>query len=256
MEYLVNRHFKKKIRDYLKTFIRPVNLIAAPQIIERPSGNRIAVISPHFDDDIIGCGGTLHKHVLAGENVSVIYLTDGREGDPSMSDKAALEKLRKNEAKFATKTVGITDIIFLDQPETKLRTTYKLIEQLREILFELKPDLLYIPSFLENNIDHFEANRILLNLSKRFAFDMTIAAYEVWTPLVPNFIVDITSVMPVKEKALMQYKTQLRQVDYAGTTLALNRYRSALNMKGIGYAEAFFITSLKEYINLMKKLGI
>ena len=227
-----------------------------PQLIEKPSGERIVVISPHFDDDIIGCGGTLRKHILAREKVSVIYLTDGREGDPSMSDKIEVEKLRKNEAKLATKTVGITDIIFLDQPETRLRTTNSLLKQLTDILIELKPDLLYIPSFLENNIDHFEANRILLNLSNKSAFDMTVAAYEVWTPIVPNFIVDITSVMPVKEKALMQYKTQLRQVDYAGITLALNRYRSALTMKGIGYAEAFFIASWKEYMNLMKKLGI
>lgn len=254
--FKLNRLLKKQFKDYLGTFIRPRNLITIPQLIEKPSGESIVVLSPHFDDDIIGCGGTLYKHVLSREKVSVIYLTDGREGDPSMSDKNAVEKLRKNEAKDATKIIGVTDIIFLDQPETRLRTTHALLKQLRDILFELKPDLLYIPSFLENNIDHLEANRILLNLSKKSAFDMTVAAYEVWTPFVPNFIVDITSVMPVKEKALMQYKTQLRQVDYAGTTLALNRYRSALNMKGIGYAEAFFITSWREYINLMKKLGI
>lgn len=254
--FKLNRLLKKQFKDYFGTFIRPRNLITIPQLVEKPSGKRIVVLSPHFDDDIIGCGGTLHKHVLARENVSVIYLTDGREGDPSMSDKNAVEKLRKNEAKNATKTIGVADIIFLDQPETRLKTTHTLLKRLRDIFIELKPDLLYIPSFLENNIDHFEANRILLNLSKKSAFDMTVAAYEVWTPLVPNFIVDITSVMPVKEKALLQYKTQLRQVDYAGVTLALNRYRSALNMKGIGYAEAFFIASWKEYINLMKKLGI
>jgi N-acetylglucosamine malate deacetylase 1 len=252
----LNRLLKNQFKNFLGAFIRPKNLMTIPQLIEKPSGESIVVISPHFDDDIIGCGGTLHKHVLAREKVSVIYLTDGREGDPSMSDKDAVEKLRKNEAKIATKTIGITDIIFLDQPETRLRSTHTLLKQLRDILFELKPDLLYLPSFLENNIDHLEANRILLNLSNRSAFDMTVAAYEVWTPLVPNFIVDITSVIPVKEKSLMQYKTQLRQVDYAGTTLALNRYRSVFNMKGTGYAEAFFITSWKEYINLMKKLGI
>jgi LmbE family N-acetylglucosaminyl deacetylase len=254
--FKLNRLLKKQFKDYFGTFIRPKNLITIPQLIEKPSGESIVVLSPHFDDDIIGCGGTLHKHVLASKKVSVIYLTDGREGDPSMSDKNTVEKLRKNEAKNATKTIGITNIIFLDQPETRLRTTNTLLKQLRNILIELKPDLLYIPSFLENNIDHFEANRILLNLSKKSAFDMTVAAYEVWTPLFPNFIVDITSVMPVKEKALMQYETQLRQVDYAGTTLALNRYRSVFNMKGTGYAEAFFITSWKDYINLMKKFGI
>ena len=41
---------------------------------------RVLVISPHPDDDVIGCGGTLRRHVLDGDEVRVIYLTSGERG--------------------------------------------------------------------------------------------------------------------------------------------------------------------------------
>ena len=39
--------------------------------------NRILVISPHPDDESIGCGGTLRKHITEGDSVWVIFLTSG-----------------------------------------------------------------------------------------------------------------------------------------------------------------------------------
>jgi LmbE family N-acetylglucosaminyl deacetylase len=224
--------------------------------VVKPPGDRVVVLSPHFDDDVIGCGGTLYKHVSSGNTVSVIYLTDGKKGDPSFTDEDLLSDTRKEEARKATKILGIENLIFLDEPETKLRVTPVLIKKLEKIIREIKPDLLYIPSFLDNHIDHFEINRILLGLTKQLSLECNVAAYEVWTPLLPNMLVDITSVVKKKEDALKQYVTQLRQVDYASTTLALNRYRSAVNLKGHGYAEAFLFLTLREYADLMGELKI
>jgi LmbE family N-acetylglucosaminyl deacetylase len=246
----------QQLKDYVRTFFRPINLISIPQVVERPPGDCVAVLAPHFDDDVIGCGGTLHKHILAGNKVTVVYFTDGREGDPSFHDKELLGEMRKEEAISATKLLGIEDLIFLDEPETKLRSTSNLINRLHQILHEVNPDLLYVPSFLDNHIDHFEVNRVLLSLSKRLKCNLNIAAYEVWTPILPNIIVDITPLVSKKEEALKQYKTQIRQVDYVSTTLALNRYRSLSNFRGHGYAEVFFYTSFEEYKDFMKGLKL
>lgn len=252
----MKKRLSQQLRDYVKAFIRPDNLIIYPELMEKPPGCRAVVLSPHFDDEVIGCGGTLNKHVQAGESVSVIYLTDGREGDPSCSDKNLVAEARKEEARRATKILGVQDLVFLDEPETELRATDALVGKLGGILNDMKPDLLYIPSFLDNHIDHFEANRILLRLRKRLSFPCNVAAYEVWTPLLPNTLVDITSVAQTKELALRQYVTQLRQVDYVGTTLALNRYRSATHLRGQGHAEAYLVIPLREYAALMEGLGI
>lgn len=250
------RRLKQQLRDFTISFVRPQNLLYRPELLEKPPGENVVVVAPHFDDDIIGCGGTLRKHILAGGKVTVIYLTDGREGDPDCADKRAVERQRKQEAKAATSILGIEQLVFMDEPETKLTANAKLIDRLQTVLNDLRPDLIYIPSMVENHIDHFEANRILAALAPRLSFLCNIAAYEVWTPLLPNIVVDISGVAEEKAAALQQYVSQLKQVDYAGTAMALNRYRSGAVMHGKGFAEAFFYVTIKEYLAILRQQRI
>lgn len=252
-------HFKDRmiflqIKDYIKSFIRPHNLIYLPKLVDKPEGKKILVLSPHFDDDVIGCGGTLHKHVLAGDDVTIIYFTDGREGDPDNPDKDIVEATRKQEAIRATAILGIKNLIFLDEPETQLKVNKKLLKKLIEIFEKLKPDLVYLPSFVENHIDHFELNRIFLHLVRHLNMNFNVCAYEAWTPIPPNIIVDIGQVIKKKEQALREYKSQIKYVDYLSTTLGLNKYRSAMNLQGRSFAEAFFYITCMEYISLIKNL--
>jgi LmbE family N-acetylglucosaminyl deacetylase len=249
---MLNRLLYQQIKDYIKTFLRPQNLIFCPKVVDRPVGDNIIVLSPHFDDDVIGCGGTLHKHILDRDKVTIIYFTDGKAGDPDFDDKELLQKTRKQEAITATKILGIENLIFLDEPETKLKSNKNLIYKLSDIFNQIKPNLVYLPWFLDNHIDHFQLNKIFLKLSKNISLDFNICAYEVWTPLIPNIVVDIGGVISKKEEALKQYHTQIKQVDYVVTTLSLNKYRTVTNLKGKSYAETFLYTPVKEYLNLMK----
>ena len=67
----MKKRLVQQLKDYVKTFIRPDNLIVYPELVDKPAGSRVVVFSPHFDDDVIGCGGTLLKHVLAGDSVHI-----------------------------------------------------------------------------------------------------------------------------------------------------------------------------------------
>ena len=51
-----------------------------PLFAEAAAMNRVMVISPHPDDESIGCGGTICRHVAAGEPVHVELLTSGEKG--------------------------------------------------------------------------------------------------------------------------------------------------------------------------------
>ncbi len=252
----MDRMVRRQLKDYVKSFLRPKNLLSAPRVLDQSPPGNVLVFSPHFDDDIFGCGGTLHKHALAGDSVTVAYFTDGREGDPSVSDKAAVECTRKEEARRATALLGISDLVFLDQPETHLKPTPPLLETVAELVRRVQPRVVYLPWFGDNHVDHFELNRILLRLRSHVFLGFAVRGYEIWTPLIPNIVVDITDVVARKQAAAEQYVSQLKAVDYVNTVLALNRYRSMAVMQGLGYAEAFIEASAEEYVGLLRHLKV
>ena len=79
----------------------------------------------------------------------------------------------------------------------------------------------------------------------------TIAAYEVWTPLIPNRLVNISSVIDDKRNALLEHASQLKELDYLDAALSLNRYRAAMFRKEPRYAEAFIYCTSVQYFELM-----
>jgi hypothetical protein len=58
---------------------------------------------------------------------------------------------------------------------------------------------------------------------------------------------EITEFAQTKRQAIEVFVSQTRLIDYAWTILGLNQYRSMVHLKGRGYAEAFFETTVEEY---------
>ena len=60
----------------------------------------ILVVSSHPDDEVLGCGGTLHKLKKEGAKISALFLSDGESSRKhSKINQLILE--RKNQAKKA-----------------------------------------------------------------------------------------------------------------------------------------------------------
>ena len=102
----------------------------------QPSDERIVVLAPHMDDEVIGCGGTLARHIACGSHVTVVFLTDGRGGGGGAAGNAAagetsIAATRKHEAKLALAELGITHIVFLDAEDGRLGATAYLVDALR-----------------------------------------------------------------------------------------------------------------------------
>lgn len=214
-----------------------IYVCAYPRQIEKIPGRNILVLSPHMDDDIIGCAGLLRKHVLAGDKIYTLYLT-GRNA------------IRKNESQQAAQIIGITDLDFWDFDPHELKCDNESVEKLCLLLDTNKPDAIFVPHPFDNHLDHLTTVKILTKSLEKIKANINIYCYEVWTPLVPNVVVDISEHSECKRKALEVFKSQLKEKNIVTATLGLNQYRSLFLQTNHSHAECF----LKIDSNNLKEL--
>lgn len=247
---------KSKIRHLLRRFSElwasQKNRSTFPSFIECPQGPNVLVLSPHPDDDTLGCGGTLVKHKKAGHTITSVTLTDGSFGDPSFPDKSALIKEREKESKRAAQTIGISRSVFLREKDQKLVCGDPIVQKVQGLLDEIKPDLVYLPFFLDNHPDHIATHDIFYRVIRNNPGRCQCCFYETWAPLFPNILVDISNEMVLKVKAIEEFKTQLKHFDYIRICRGLNAYRSMLFGGQTSFAEAFYMLSVEEYLSLFK----
>jgi LmbE family N-acetylglucosaminyl deacetylase len=211
-----------------------------------------------MDDEVIGCGGTVARHTDAGAHVAVVYLTDGSSGHPLVyrargEERARAEQelivRRKEEARLAQEVLGVRTLHFLDAIDTRLTADSSTVLKLRKVLLEERPNLVYLPHFLELHPDHRVASALLLEAVQGTGLDFHCHAFEVWTALIPNRSVRIDSTMERKQRAMKHYRSQLEdRVDLLHAMTGLAAYRSSAKARsGSRFVETFCSMSLDEY---------
>jgi LmbE family N-acetylglucosaminyl deacetylase len=224
-----------------------------------------------MDDEVLGCGGILRLHALAGATITAVYMTDGSKGNPDLyrqnlpeaviaEKELALCATRKNEALLAAKIIGIHEQIFLDHPDGQLKPLPEVVERVQNILEERRPLIVYHPSIFDLHPDHWATNRVLSAATKALHFKSdwrpVYRGYEVWMPVLANRLADITEVINIKQEAITQFGSQLAHTDFARTILGLNAYRSLYHASGHGYAEAFYESLPALYSLLFQRLSL
>lgn len=210
----------------------------------------VLVFAPHPDDDVIGCGGSIAKHVDAGRAVAIVYLTSGEAGSLAHG-KAALAAIREAEARAAASLLGVTDLVFLRQPDGGLEMGPSLVAELVRLLRVRRPGTVYLPHRGDGGSDHRAASAAVEEAIGRAAgpwfpelgaapWSVPVAlGYEVWTPLARvSCVEDISDVIERKLAALALHRSQVEEVAYADAIRGLNRYRGAMTGRGT-YCECF-----------------
>jgi LmbE family N-acetylglucosaminyl deacetylase len=248
-------------RPYLKTYglLQVTKVFNRSALVWEPADERVVVLAPHMDDEVIGVGGTLALHVARGADVTVVFLTDGRHGGKmgtAGTGETDITMTRKDEAQLALDALGITKIVFLDAEDGRLGATPGLGGTLREVLAAARADIVYLPFFLEEHPDHRAASALLEEAVRGTSLTFRCHGYEVWTPLFPNCFVRIDQTIDAKRRALMHYQSQLAEADYLHTALGLNAYRSNALLGGTcRFAEAFCVLALPEYLEIYRSYG-
>ncbi|MEA2344118.1 MAG: hypothetical protein QOF63_2287 [Thermoanaerobaculia bacterium] len=205
-------------------------------------GERLLVLAPHPDDEVIGCGGLVALHLREGRKVHVVVATDGAQ--------AGNASQREAESRAALALLGDATIAFLGFPDRQLASAHELDDRLSTILREWKPDLIAVPSPLEIHPDHVALSRAFCDLIARdtslFA-DLAVARvafYEVSAPLRPNALVDITSVADAKYAAIATHESQSAVRDYTSYARGLNSWRTMTLPPHVKFAEAYWTIAL------------
>lgn len=247
VRYLYRNLLPLPVRRSLDLFAQLRSTATAP--IDVPAEKRILVLAPHPDDDIFGCGGTLHRCHLNGSIITSVYLTDGGQGN--RAESGDLVGTRRREAERAAAIIGIDELVFLENRDGQLQCTPEAVSSVARLLERTRPDAVFLPFLLDNHPDHQVTSDIFIEAAARVSGDLVCYGYEIWTPLpVPNCVVDITKELPVKMTAIEQHASQLRDLNLRNAFLGMAQYRSVASGFRNGHAEAFIRCSLAEYRRL------
>ncbi len=268
LRWLYAHSLPRPARSTLRLHLELIREQRWPATMELPAGHRILVLAPHMDDEVFGCGGTLAKCVATGGEVTVAYMTDGSKGYqrpeplPSAERLAEIERqlveTRKDEARRAGKRLGLGEPVFLDLPDRDVRITAETVARLVRVFQQVRPELICLPFLTDTHRDHWMTNCLFIEAARRARLHPTLPCwgYEVWTPLVPNRVVDITEVIDVKRDAMAEFASQLAEYDYARAMLGLNAYRALLAGRGHGFAECFYVADLALYEDLYRRVVV
>lgn len=193
----------------------------------------VLVVAPHPDDEIFGCGGAIALHRQAGVPVRVVLLTGGDVfGDP---------EVRLRESNAAATRVGGASVECWDQPDRGLVCSEALIQKMVDVIQAHDIDLVYAPSPWEIHPDHRQANQLVIESMQRVQHYARLAFYEIGSPLRPNTLLDITSVMQAKTMAMQCFISQQAHQDFAGKIQSLNKYRTYSLPSHVQAAEAYWV---------------
>ncbi len=198
----------------------------------------ILVVAPHPDDEVIGCGGLLSLHAQIGGQATIAYLT-------------AAEQHRRQEASAARSHLAVTRSVELNFSEGHVQVTDQTAQCVTELLGNLKPNTLMLPSRNDRHPDHRAANNIFFNaLSRARNGIKEILFYEGFTPICDaNAWLDISEVAERKWTALTLYRSQQQRYRIVEIAQHLNAFRALTTMrKHVHYAEAFRRLTVSEYL--------
>ena len=189
------------------------------------SNEKLLVIAPHSDDEILGCGGLISKVKKEGGKVYVLIFNLGFEKDDT---KESQEK-RKNEVQEAMNVLKVDNYHLVhDQPDNNrdldaepLHSLIEVIESTSNVSLEkIAPTMVAIPTIFSHHQDHVHVHHACIAALRPISTPVSniVLSYEApehsrWSAsgvFEPNLFVEIDDVIENKIIAFNKYRSQIR----------------------------------------------
>jgi N-acetylglucosamine malate deacetylase 1 len=206
---------------------------------------RVLVVAPHPDDEVIAVGGNLALHQRLGSEVLTLFVT---------LDAPTADVGRKSEAERAARLLGF-DHRFLGFPDGSISLHEPALARvIADVIRSFRPEVIYCPFPGDHHRDHQATSACTGMAVMETGFAGEVWSYEVWSCLWPNIGVDISSVVDIKREAINCYASQVAHVDYPEGALGLNRYRGL--KLGVDYVEALFASNPRTFAGICRTLAV
>ena len=212
----------------------------------------VMVVAAHPDDEVLGCGGTIARHVFSGDDVHVVILTQGVTGRREASH-ADIEKLAAS-ARRANDILGVRSLTLHDYNDQRLETLSRLdVTQFIETHVKKNaPEIVYTHFSADINLDHAVVSECTATACRptpasavrRLLFFEVPSSTE-WSArsgFNPDWFVDVSATFDRKMEALRCYGSELRPFPHPRSAEAIEHlagWRGAT--AGLTRAEAFVL---------------
>ena len=186
--------------------------------------NKVLVIAPHADDEVLGCGATISKVVKEGSEVFVLICTYASVGAPELYRPEIIKQVR-SEALEAHRLLCVKETFFLEFPAPMLDQypRYKISNDVAAIIKKIGADTVFIPHRGDCHKDHtiihecaMVACRPLANcpVKRVYAYE-TLSETEWGEPVAADYFVPTkymtftAGLFAVKREAMSRFKSQL-----------------------------------------------
>lgn len=220
---------------------------------------KVLVVVAHPDDELIGVGGTLRKHVKNGDEVHVLILGDGktsRQNKYEVMDDST-KTLSMAETTKAMKVLGITNLYHEYLPDNRFDqlTLLEIVKLVAQYIEKVSPSLVYSHHSGDLNVDHqltaeavIIATRPIQNSSiKELRLFETLSSTEMagsrFTHVfIPNLFVNIENELEDKLDALKCYESEMREFPHPRSLKAIEHNARVWGAKNNQMAiEPFYI---------------
>jgi N-acetylglucosamine malate deacetylase 1 len=212
---------------------------------------KILVIAPHPDDETLGCGGTLFKHLQDADELHWAIITSISEENGWSSEA---KERRISEIDVVAKKYRFSSVHNLSLPSTQLDNLplTNLIGKIKEVYEQVEPEIIFMPFISDVHTDHQITARALQSTFKwfRYPYIKKILMYE--TPsetefnfieknsFKPNVFVNISKHLSDKLETMKIYESEIGDFPFPRsekTITALASFRGS--QSGYEAAEAF-----------------
>ncbi|WP_339662210.1 bacillithiol biosynthesis deacetylase BshB1 [uncultured Polaribacter sp.] len=232
----------------------------------------ILAFGAHPDDVELGCGATIAKEISLGKKVGIVDLTRGELGTRGSAD------LRDIEAANAANVLGVlvrenlrfADGFFVNDQKHQL----EVIKMIRKY----QPDIVLCNAVDDRHIDHPKGSSLVSDacfLSGLVRIETKIDGenqdkwrpkqvfhYIQWKNIEPDFVVDVSGFMEIKEKSVLVYASQFYDPtsNEPETPITSKNFTDSINYRakdlgrliGVEYAEGFTTERYVAVENLSK----